>query len=67
VPRRHRLLQRAQLVLHCGQVGRAAEDVLAQRPVAGRGRPLVVQRNPCALLQGQFAAVEGDLSSQHPE
>src|SRR5262249_10497877 len=47
-----------------GEVGRAREDVLAQRPAARRGRPLVVEGDTGALLEGELAALERDLSRE---
>ncbi len=54
---RHRLLEPLQLLLERDEVARAGEDVLAQRQVAVERRPLVVQRDPRSLLEGELAAV----------
>ena len=63
----HRLLEPAQLLLGSGQVGRAREDVVAERCAALGGRPLVVQRDASALGHGELAAVEPGLAVQDPE
>ena len=47
-----------------GEIGRAGEDVLAQRPLARRRRPLVVERDARALLPRELAALERDLPAR---
>src|SRR5262249_40167696 len=65
--RGHVRLEGAELVLDGGEVGRAGEDIVAQRPrAAGRG-PLVVQRDARPLLPGELAALERDLPLQRAE
>ncbi len=44
------------------QVGGAGEDVVAKRPALAAGGPLVVQRDPRALLPRELAALERDLA-----
>ena len=64
---RHRLLEPAQLLLGLDQVARARERVLAQRQAAVERRPLVVQRDPRALGEGELAAVDLALADEHPQ
>ena len=54
----HRLLQLAQLALGRDEVAGAREDVLAQGQPLIERRPLVVQGDPRALLEGELAAVQ---------
>ena len=63
----HRLLEAAQLLLGGDEVRGARERVLAQRlPVQPR-RPLVVERDPRALLPRELAALELGLAHQRPQ
>src|SRR5207248_9412786 len=57
----------AELVLGSDEVGRAREDVLAQREVALERRPLVVERDARPLLEGELAAVELGLADEDPK
>ena len=63
----HRLLEGAQLALDRDEVARAREDVLAQRQGPLERRPLVVERDPGALLEGELAAVLLGLAGEDPE
>src|SRR6266545_1646355 len=54
---RHRVLQASQLLLGRDEVGRAREDVFAQREAAQERGPLVVEGDPRSLRERQLAAV----------
>src|SRR6478609_6053493 len=58
VARGHRRLEHPQLLLDRREVGRAREDVLAQRPRARVGWPLVVKCDTRALLPRELASLE---------
>ena len=64
---RHRLLERAQLLLGLDQVAGAGERVLAQGQAAVERRPLVVQGDSRALGEGELAAVDLALADEHPQ
>ena len=55
---RHGGLQAAQLALDVQQVTGAGERVLAERDVELERRPLVVERDPCPLREGELAALQ---------
>ncbi len=63
----HRFLQPPQLVLDRDQIGRSGEDVLAERHPALERRPLVVERDACALREGELAAVDLGLAGEHAQ
>ena len=63
----HRLFEPAQLPLGGGQVGRAREDVVAERGAALGGRALVMKRDPGALGHRELAPVQLGLAVQDPE
>src|SRR5581483_8223178 len=64
---RQRRLERAQVGLGRGEVGGTREDVLAERRPAERGRTLVVQGDPRALLEGELAALQRGFTGDRPE
>jgi hypothetical protein len=64
---RHLLLELAQAVLECDQVGAAGEHVVAQADVALARRALVVQRDTGVLLEHEVAAVDRRLAGEHPQ
>src|SRR5262249_58872516 len=63
----HCLLEPVQLLLGLDQVARARERVLAQRQAAVDRRPLVVERDPRALREGELAAVNLALADEHSQ
>jgi hypothetical protein len=67
VARRHRGLERAELLLDRREICRSGEHVLAQRARALRRRALVVEGNSRPFLQRELAAVDRDLAGQLPE
>ena len=66
VAARHRLLERAQLLLG-REAGRAGEGVVPQDHVRVARRALIVERQPGTLLEGELPAVEVGLAGQHPQ
>src|SRR5205814_8291451 len=63
----HVLLQTAELLFGLDQVGRARKDVLPQGQAALERRPLVVERDPRPLREGELAAVQLRLPGENPE
>ena len=58
----HQLLQTPELHLQVDQVGCAGEDVFAEGQLELERRPLVVQRDSHALLEGEIAALQARLA-----
>ena len=64
---RHCLLEPLQLGLDCDQVGRAGDDVLAQRQAALQRRPLVVEGDARPFLERDLAALDARLAGERAE
>ena len=66
-PCRHRLFQLAKLLLDPGEGRRSGDRVLAQRQPAITRWPLVVQRDPRALLQGDLSTLNRRLADDRSQ
>src|SRR5581483_953643 len=63
----HRLLQLSELGLERDEVARPGEDVLAQRELLVERRPLVVEGDAGALLEGQLPSMLVRLAGEDAE
>src|SRR5206468_10867415 len=67
VARRHQLLEAPELYLQLNQIGGPGQDVVPERQPSLERRPLVVERDPDALLEGEVAALEARLADEGPQ